>query len=381
MIKTHWTLEEILNMLERADTGGSPVNMELPSNLIDVIMYVEKLFYNSHVGDIRKRQDKLKKLWKDSTNFLSVWNGAVTKGAISPGCLACLEGTISHVRHSSRCTQSCDFCYYSSKFSAHQCPTMGKDLYSFSGGAQMQFTQEEAMLLLSRQVVRNERTIDAIGWLQKEPLMEMEAMEPLMLYLSNNDIHQFMYTNGVKATQKIIDKLASWGLNELRFNLQATDFDDKIIERMAYAKKKIPWVLIETPMFSKSFNNFVKKKDMILDTGVDQLNLPELQICSMDKLPEFITQEGPVYKHRRGYVSPISSRHYTYDLIAQAETEDWNVIINDCSNDTKYYRGASSNMPLGVVNYLSAFELPFRSVAYLAKMVLEDGVEYEFFQD
>ena len=243
----------------------------------------------------------------------------------------------------------------------------------------MQFTLDEALLLLKRQVVESKRNFDAIGWLQREPLMELDAMEPLMTYLRDNDIHQYLYTNGVKATYKTIDKLASWGLNEIRFNLQATDFDAKIINRMAYAKKKIPWVLIETPMFSESYNNFVNKKDMILDTGVDQINTPELQICSMKKLDAFMKKEGPVYKHRRGYISPISSRHYTYDLIAQAETEDWDVIINDCSNDTKYYRGTGS-LPLGIVTYLSAFELPFKCVAYLANMILEDGVEYEFFQ-
>jgi pyruvate formate-lyase activating enzyme-like uncharacterized protein len=379
MIKTHWTLEEIIKALDRVDMGAGAQ----PSvDIVEMIMYVERLFYTSHVSDIRKRQAKLKKLWVDKTKFLAVWNGAVTEGAISPGCYACLKSNISHVRHSSSCTQDCDFCYYASNFSTHNCPTTGKGLYTFSGGTMMQYTLDETLTLLDRQLVNqvNPYPVTAVGWLQKEPLMELDAIEPVMTYIRDNKFHQYMYTNGVKATKKAIDKLADWGLNEIRFNLQATDFDDKVIKRMAYAKKKIPWVLIETPMFSLSYDNFVNKKDMILDTGVDQINLPELQICSMEKLPKYIQQEGPVYKHRRGYISPISSRHYTYDLIAQAETEDWDVIINDCSNDTKFYRGASPHMQLGIVNYQSAFELPFRCVAYLANMVLEPGVEYEFFQ-
>jgi len=245
----------------------------------------------------------------------------------------------------------------------------------------MSFTLDEAKLLVDKQVAREGVfPYGAVGWLQREPLEEAESIYPLMEHISKRGVHQYLYTNGVKATRDVVDRLARCGLTEIRYNLFASDFSDLVIDSMAYAKTTIPWVLIETPIFSKSFKWFAEKcKDVIYYTGLNQINMPELQICYIETLQEFVKTEGPVYKHRRGYVSPISSRHYAYDVIELAEKEDWPVIINDCSNDTKFYRGVSPMSSLGYVDYPSILELPFDNVVYLADQILEDGVTYEFF--
>ncbi len=379
MIKTHWTKQEVLDTLEQVAAGGLG-NVRVPQETVEMIMYVERLFYNKHTDEIRARQDKIAGLWQDDSRFLSFWfpteahKFSELKDVIAPGCHACLFGVLSHVRHSSKCSQNCDFCYYASPMAATRSPIVGKHLYLFSG-SDMSYTLDEALLLLDRQLVQ----YDAVGWLQKEPLEELDTIEPLMKAIAKRGCHQFMYTNGVRATKEVINKLVSWGLNEIRFNLQATDFSPHIIARMKYARKKDIWTLIETPMFSRSYNNFMKHKERILDADVCQINLPELQICSPDVIKHFEKTEGPIYKHRRGYISPITSRHYTYDLIERAEAENWNVIINDCSNDTKFFRGVTDKTPLGLLLYESPMELPFTNVAYLANKVLEDGVTYEFF--
>lgn len=375
---THWTKQEVIDTLtDLSFSGAGPVRP--PQDAIEMIMYVERLFYNKHVADIHARRDKLKKMWVDRSGFLSFWNAwdetcdsVITR--ISPGCYACLFGAISHVRHSYKCTQSCDFCYYASSQSSMSAKPIGKGLYCFNA-SDMSFTLEEAKVLIARQA----RKLGAIGWLQKEPLEELESLEPLMKYIAERGIHQYLYTNGVKAHEGVLEKLAEWGLNEIRFNLQATDFNPYVIESLGLASDLIEWTLIETPIYSKSYDNFVKHKEAILYTGVDQINLPELQVCAPDLVEYFEETEGPVYKHRRAYVSPISSRHYAYDLIELAEKEDWDVVINDCSNDTKFYRGSQADMPLGAVNYPSGFELAMQNVLYLADQVLEDGVTYEFF--
>jgi pyruvate formate-lyase activating enzyme-like uncharacterized protein len=355
-------------------------NVESPQVTIQLIMYVERLFYNKHIDDIRARQDKLKNLWQDDTRFLAFWFNQDRHAfgdladIISPGCYACLFKHISHVRHSVKCSQNCEFCYYRHADSTLGVHPIGKNLYSFSS-TDMQFTLDEMMVLLSRQADK----YGAIGWLQKEPLEEMESIEPVMRHLSSMGMHQYMYTNGVHANRKNLDKLAEWGLDEIRFNLQSTDFNPHIIRRMGYARERFEWVLIESPMYSKTYANFIEHKDAILATGLTQINLPELQICSLSASREFGETEGPIYKHRRGYISPVSSRHYVYDLIELAEKESWPVIINDCSNDTKFFRGVGPGLALGVLTYESSFELPLFYVMYLADQILEDGVEYEFF--
>lgn len=380
MTKTHWTLEEIRDTLSELDIMGLGSCVMPPNDVIDMVMYVERLFYNKHVDDIRARRAKLKNSWTDETGFLSFWFdqdrhiGYPLKDIILPGCHECLFGSINHIRHSDKCTQNCDFCYYHETVNRQQKKPIGKNLYSIST-TEMSFTVDEMKVLIDRQAGK----YTSIGWLQKEPLEEFEAIEPIMQMLAKKGLHQYMYTNGVKATYPVIDKLAEWGLDELRFNLQSSNFSDKVLDNMQYAAQKLQWVGIETPMYSKSFKNFIKHKDTIVNSGIHQINLPELQVCSLPLIQYFWETEGPVYKHRRGYVSPITSRHFTYDLIEIAEEEKWPIVINDCSNDTKFYRGANKRAPFGVVGYESAFELPFQNILYLAEQVLEEGVTYEFF--
>lgn len=371
-MKSKWTLDEVYSALEAGRPSQETINM---------IMYVEKLFYNKHIDDIRARQDKLTKLWQDKNRFLAFWNGSdkwIHRGFRTPdisyGCWSCLFGHISHVRHSTKCTQRCDFCYYASPSDQYTTLEVGKGMYGLTN-SRVSYTLDEMKLILDRQLLK----YTAIGWLQKEPLEEVDAIGPVMKHIAGLGKHQYMYTNGVKATFNVIDKLADWGLNELRFNLMSTNFSDEVIERMRYAKTKIPSVLIETPIYSKSYKLFVDKRGRILDTNLDQINIPELQICSTSYLDHFIATEGPVYKHRRGYISPISSRHYAYDLIELAEKEDWPVIINDCSNDTKFFRGVHEDLVLGMISYKGPFELPLENVAYLASQILKPGEVYEFF--
>jgi len=89
--------------------------------------------------------------------------------------------------------------------------------------------------------------------------------------------------------------------------------------------------------------------------------------------------EGPVYRHRLGYVSPISSRHHIYDLLEAAAADGWPVTINDCSNDTKFARGISRSEPFGQISYETSMNLPYESYEYALDNVFDGDAEYEIF--
>lgn len=371
-MKTNHTKEEIVNTLTAHIADKS-----VPFDIAQLIMAIEREFYSFHIDTIRKRQDKLTKLWQDENRFLAIWNG--DKESISPGCHECLFGNITHVRHSSSCTQKCSFCYY--RYAPKDMPkeSVPKNTYFWSADNTPPFTLDEMKLHIDKQVVGGETPVTAIGWLQKEPLMELESLRPLMKYIAKKGIHQYLYTNGVFADSDTLKIVAGCGLNEIRFNLEATNFADHIIARIGEAVKLMEWVLIESPIYSRSFNNYLQKIDKILDTGLHQINMAELQICHPAAAEEFIASDGTLYQHRRGYISPISSRHYTYTLIEKAESENWPVIINDCSNDTKYFRGTSHLYPtVGTVNYVQWWQLGIPYVLKLVDILFQDGVERKF---
>ena len=87
-----------------------------------------------------------------------------------------------------------------------------------------------------------------------------------------------MYTNGIRANEENLRALARAGLDELRFNLGATNCADSVLKNMAIAKKYLPRVGIETPMTPEFFHTFLQKKDAILATGVDFINCAELHL-------------------------------------------------------------------------------------------------------
>ena len=189
--------------------------------------------------------------------------------------------------------------------------------------------------------------------------MEIEKYYGVIKKFHKAGIHQHMYTNGTLATEENLKALGEAGLDELRFNLGATNASDKVIEAIATAKKYIKYVGIETPMTPEYFEAFMEKKDKILATGVDFMNCAELHLNN-NNIWNYAGENMYVYRH--GYVSPTWSRELTFKLMKMADEEGWNVAVHDCSNRTKFARGlnlkAKEGAWFGASNYGSEFGRP-----------------------
>jgi len=345
------------------------VRKTLSSTAEQILYTLEHIHYVDVLNKIKKRRDQLD-LFKPNDYITFYIPKNKTNKDISISCVACLRNKINHVRPVDYCNCKCDFCYYYGK--GHDIIPKWAYLESMM---RRNLDKDELKLMFQKQVFGKAK---AIGWLNGEPLLVMEKMKPIMKLISDNETYQYLYTNGVYANETNLKKLADWGLNEIRFNLQATDFSPDVLSNMENACKIIDNVCIETPIYSKSFNNFVKYIGKILQMGIKQINMPELQINGYNL--NLFKKEGPIYRHRRGYVSPISSRHKVYDLIEMAIKNEWDVIINDCSNDTKFYRGVAfrynDNVECGIV-YNTQFK--FLPVKYYLDVINEFiDVEMEY---
>ena len=124
-------------------------------------------------------------------------------------------------------------------------------------------------------------------------------------------------------------------MDELRFNLGASNCADRVIENIALAKKYIPYVGIETPMTPELYEAFMAKKEKILATGLDFMNCAELHL-NPNNIGNY---EGePMYVCRQGYLSPVWSRELTLQFMRIADAEKWPIVVHDCSNHTKFAR-------------------------------------------
>ena len=245
----------------------------------------------------------------------------------SKGCRSCLTGTgLSAIRKTNKCNIQCRFCYNYGELD--RIPPIGEGMWQIGG---TKFYEKDIDLLLSIQ-----QKPTGISYVYLEPFMEIEKYYGIIRKFADAGIHQHMYTNGLLCTEENLKALGEAGLDELRFNLGASNCHDKVIENIRIAKKYIPYVGIETPMTPEFYESFMKKKDVILATGLDFMNCAELHL-NPNNIGNY---EGePMYIARLGYVSPIWSREITFKLMKMAGEENWPIVVHDCSNHTKFARG------------------------------------------
>ena len=282
------------------------------------------------------------------------------------GCKSCLMGTgLSAIRKTNKCNARCKFCY--DYGCLDEIPPIGEKMWEIGG---TKFHEDDIELLLK---IQEKPT--GISYVYLEPFCEIEKYYGVVNKFAKAGIHQHLYTNGILANEENLKALGEAGLDELRFNLGATDCSDKVIAAMKTAKKYIPQVGIETPMTPEFYEQFHKKFDIIKETGIDFINCADLHLNSNNVW----NYEGEkMYVYRHGYVSPVWSRELTLKLMKEASENDWDFVIHDCSNHTKFARElnlkAHEGGWFGASNYGFEFdEIPFE----IFLPILEDDSYYE----
>ena len=287
----------------------------------------------------------------------------------SAGCRSCLTGTgLSAVRKTNKCNLQCKFCYDYGVMD--QLPPVGEGMWEIGG---TKFRVEDIDLLLSIQ-----QKPTGISYVYLEPFMEIEEYGPIIRRFHEAGVHQHMYTNGTLANEQNLSELGRAGLNELRFNLGASGCADSVIEAMRVAKRYIPFVGVETPMTPELYETFLRKKDAILATGIDFINLAELHL-NPHNLANYWGEN--LYLCRRGYVSPVWSRELTLKLMKQADEEGWAPVVHDCSNHTKFARDLNLRAKEGGWFGASSYGCEFDRLPYEAFLPILSDPDFAFLSE
>ncbi len=270
------------------------------------------------------------------------------------GCKSCLLGTgLSAIRKTNKCNIECKFCYNYGELD--NIPPVGEGMWEIGG---TKFYEKDIDLLLSTY-----KKPTGICYVYLEPFMEIEKYYSIIRRFKAAKIYQHLYTNGILANEENLKALGEAGLDEIRFNLGAANCSDKVIESIKTAKKYIRSVGIETPMTPEFFEGFMKKKEMILETGLDFINCAELHL-NENNIDNY---EGEnMYIARHGYISPIWSRELTLKFMKMADEEKWDIAVHDCSNQTKFARNLNLSSKegkwFGASSYVSEFlRTPFEA--------------------
>ena len=285
------------------------------------------------------------------------------------GCRSCLMGTgLSAIRKTNKCNIECKFCYNYGELDLQ--PPIGEGMWEIGG---TRFYERDMELLLS---MGNRPT--GVAYVYLEPFMEIEKYYNMIRIFHDSGIHQHMYTNGTLATRENLDALAQAGLDELRFNLGATDCADGVIESMRLAAERIPAVGIETPMTPEFFEQFFRKKRAILDSGISFINCAELHLNPNN----IINYEGEnLYICRHGYISPIWSHELTLKFMKAAADEGWDIAVHDCSNHTKFARDLNLRAKEGGWFGASGYACEFPEIPFAAFLPTLSDENFKFVEE
>ena len=287
----------------------------------------------------------------------------------SKGCRSCLTGTgLSAIRKTNKCNLQCPFCYNYGELDCQ--PPVGEGMWEIGG---TKFYERDIDLLLS---IGNKPT--GIAYVYLEPFMEIEKYYGVIAKFHAAGIHQHMYTNGLLCTEEQLKALGEAGLDELRFNLGASNCADKVIENMRTAKKYIPQVGIETPATPEYWESFQQKKEQILATGIDFMNCAELHL-NENNIGNYWGEN--FYLCRQGYLSPVWSREITFQLMKQAVEERWPIAVHDCSNHTKFARELNLKAHEGGWFGASSWGREFGEMPYEAFLPILADEEFQFLEE
>jgi pyruvate formate-lyase activating enzyme-like uncharacterized protein len=265
---------------------------------------------------------------------------------LSKGCLACKSAGWICIYLSYVCNRRCNFCPQdrsketNNRFGGwdpwgdvplidifkERIPSIMDDIkgISFSGG--------EPLMQLKKVATSNRRgpmssvgifkwldVINSINW-KKKPYL-------------------WIYTSGHLINEKNIDTLVGRGINEIRFNLAASNYSYQIMKNMDLARKKADYLSVEVPVLPWQLEKLLSSLKTLNDIGVDYINLHELFVTPFNRhylQTNRLIDDTLLYTNDANNPNPVNmfylpSINDIYMVISYIDENKLNLIYNDCS--------------------------------------------------
>jgi pyruvate formate-lyase activating enzyme-like uncharacterized protein len=232
-------------------------------------------------------------------------------GALSPGCRICTQGQWSCVFINGQCNCRCFYC-----------PTTQNEI-GVPTTNQLSFASPEAYTEYARRFAFSGVSISG-----GEPFLTFERA---MSYIEavRRDlgpvIHIWLYTNGTLVTRERLQDLKSAGLNEIRFDISAVNYDCSKAELAAHI---IDCVTVEIPAIPEDADRLAALLPAMADAGVRHLNLHQLRLTPHN-LPH-LTQRDYSFLHGES-VTVLESELTALALLQAAGEQKIPLPINYCS--------------------------------------------------
>lgn len=237
---------------------------------------------------------------------------------ISPGCMACKTGRWLCTFIGTKCNLLCPHCPNT---------TLNSDP-DFSSANNLGVVDLDKILEILENPLYTGVAISG-----GEPMLYIDKLVDWITKIRRKfpDIYIWHYTNGLLASEENLRRVADAGVDEVRFDLAADNYSQKVLDNMAKAVTIIPSVAIEVPVLLEQYNDLIKAIDFADSIGVKYINLHDLFVT--DKL----YKEGKGgYLRNYDKVSGIqrdvvSSSILIYRAFRHIKDNNLHIVPNDCT--------------------------------------------------
>lgn len=225
-------------------------------------IYYHQLQKTGYYQAMEKENERTLLMDSPGESMQSVFNGTKPFAYdISPGCRLCGEGEWSCLFMNNRCNCTCFYC---------PAPQANDRLPETQG---MSFAEPAPYIDYLKHFGFKGASISG-----GEPLLTFETTLAFLTEIKKafgDLMYLWLYTNGTLLTDSKAALLAAAGLDEIRFDLSATNYNPRFLK---HAIGKIPHVTVEIPAIPEDIGK-LKKATVELDKlGVNYLNLHQLRL-------------------------------------------------------------------------------------------------------
>ena len=249
-------LEELRNAEKAAEKDADYAIMREKSHMQNVIDALNKL--GTKMGNESKIKSVIEELRMISGVHCEKGSAVIYYKRRSQGCKDCNKDLGCTVRISRKCNRNCFFCFAGEK------PAKIREKVNI---------KEIKAKVKKRMKEVNFKSFAISGG---EPLLYLEEMFEILSEIkkSKRKMHIRIYTNGDLMTEKILKRLASLGVDEIRYSIKPFEFPNTRLINVS--KKHIKTVIIEIPIIPGNLSYFKKLISKIEKTRADGINLLEL---------------------------------------------------------------------------------------------------------
>ncbi|MBI9069219.1 MAG: radical SAM protein [Salinivirgaceae bacterium] len=231
--------------------------------------------------------------------------------SISQGCQICGEGKWSCLFISNKCNANCFYCPTSQDEDAlpstqnltFETPEAYAEYINFFNFKGVSFSGGEPFLYF-------DRTLSYLKALRK---------------VCSPDLYIWIYTNGILVTDEKLKQLSDLGLNEIRFDIGATNYN---ISSLKTAAKYIEHVTVEVPAVPEERDTLLALLPELIKAGVTHINLHQMRLTKYNFI-KFAKRDYTYIPAERPLV--LESEICALELMQYAQENKLPIGINYCS--------------------------------------------------